>query len=319
MYPHAGFAGVRARLSEIFHLGGMVNMANTGAVSDFIEVSTDALVSADIGDRYGNLRLVNPGAYAAMERSIAQYGQVTPVVVGQPAGSKYEMVDGFKRYRAGKKLGLKSLSCRVLKGKDRALKSAMLYLNTQISSIGDLEQGMIIQSFYKEDGLSQVEIAKLLGRHKSWVSRRLSLVERLSDEVIEQMRLGLVSSSIGRELALLPCGNQRGALKTLQKYRFTVRETARLVSLLMNQPAWNHETILNFPEEILSARQSPRPKKSVMDSLTKFYGDLSTIERLCTGCAANCSQLNNLDEQKVLSGIERITDVLTEIRKQFSF
>jgi ParB-like chromosome segregation protein Spo0J len=229
------------------------------------------------------------------------------------------MVDGFKRYRASKKLGLKSLSCRVLKGKDRALKSAMLYLNTQISSIGDLEQGMIIQSFYKEDGLSQVEIAKLLGRHKSWVSRRLSLVERLSDEVIEQMRLGLVSSSIGRELALLPCGNQRGALKTLQKYRFTVRETARLVSLLMNQPAWNHETILNFPEEILSARQSPRPKKSVMDSLTKFYGDLSTIERLCTGCAANCSQLSNLDEQKVLSGIERITDVLTEIRKQFSF
>ena len=314
MYPHAGFAGVRARLSEIFHLGGMVNMANTGAVSDFIEVPTD-----DIGDRYGNLRLVNPGAYAAMERSIAQYGQVTPVVVGQPAGSKYEMVDGFKRYRASKKLGLKSLSCRVLKGKDRALKSAMLYLNTQISSIGDLEQGMIIQSFYKEDGLSQVEIAKLLGRHKSWVSRRLSLVERLSDEVIEQMRLGLVSSSIGRELALLPCGNQRGALKTLQKYRFTVRETARLVSLLMNQPAWNHETILNFPEEILSARQSPRPKKSVMDSLTKFYGDLSTIERLCTGCAANCSQLSNLDEQKVLSGIERITDVLTEIRKQFSF
>ena len=314
MYPHAGFAGVRARLSEIFHLGGMVNMANTGAVSDFIEVPTD-----DIGDRYGNLRLVNPGAYAAMERSIAQYGQVTPVVVGQPTGSKYEMVDGFKRYRASKKLGLKSLSCRVLKGKDRALKSAMLYLNTQISSIGDLEQGMIIQSFYKEDGLSQVEIAKLLGRHKSWVSRRLSLVERLSDEVIEQMRLGLVSSSIGRELALLPCGNQRGALKTLQKYRFTVRETARLVSLLMNQPAWNHETILNFPEEILSARQSPRPKKSVMDSLTKFYGDLSTIERLCTGCAANCSQLNNLDEQKVLSGIERITDVLTEISKQFSF
>jgi ParB/RepB/Spo0J family partition protein len=292
----------------------MVNMANTGAVSDFIEVPTD-----DIGDRYGNLRLVNPGAYAAMERSIAQYGQVTPVVVGQPTGSKYEMVDGFKRYRASKKLGLKSLSCRVLKGKDRALKSAMLYLNTQISSIGDLEQGMIIQSFYKEDGLSQVEIAKLLGRHKSWVSRRLSLVERLSDEVIEQMRLGLVSSSIGRELALLPCGNQRGALKTLQKYRFTVRETARLVSLLMNQPAWNHETILNFPEEILSARQSPRPKKSVMDSLTKFYGDLSTIERLCTGCAANCGQLSNLDEQKVLSGIERITDVLTEIRKQFSF
>ena len=106
-------------------------MAKTGEVGEFIVVSTD-----EIGERYGNLRLVNPVAYAAMERSIAQYGQITPVVVGQPAGSKYEMVDGFKRYRASKKLGHKSLSCRVLKGKDRVLKSAMLYLNTQVSSIG---------------------------------------------------------------------------------------------------------------------------------------------------------------------------------------
>jgi hypothetical protein len=141
----------------------------------------------------------------------------------------------------------------------------------------------------------------------------------LSDEVIEQMRLGLVSSSIGRELARLPRGNQKGALKTLQKYRFTVRETARLVSLLTNEPTWNHEAILSFPEPILSDRQPPRPKKSEMDTLIRFYGDLSTIERLCTGCAAKCAQLSNVDGQKVLSAVERITDVLTEIGSQFSF
>jgi len=233
-------------------------MAVTGANGNYIEISTD-----EIGDRYGNLRLVNPVAYAAMERSIVQYGQITPVAVGQPAGSKYEMVDGFKRYRASKKLGHGSLLCRVLEGKGRVLKSAMLYLNMQASSIGDLEQGMIIASLNKEDGLNQVEIATLFGRHKSWVCRRLSLVQRLSDEVIEQMRLGLVSASIGRELARLPRGNQKGALKTLQKYRFTFRETARLVSLLMNEPTWNHEAILNFPEPILSDRQaSPEKARS---------------------------------------------------------
>jgi ParB/RepB/Spo0J family partition protein len=288
----------------------MGNMTKTGAVGDFIELST-----GEIGERYGNLRLVNPGAYAAMERSIAQYGQITPVVVGQPAGGKYEMVDGFKRYRASKKLGLKNLSCRVLKGKDRALKSAMLYLNMQVSSIGDLEQGMIIQSFSKEDGLSQVEIATLLGRHKSWVSRRLSLVQRLSDEVIEQMRLGLVSTSIGRELARLPRGNQKGALETLRKYRFTVRETARLVSLLFNQPAWNHDAILNFPEPILLDRQPPRPKKPGVDTLIR---DLLLIERLCTRCAA-CNLRSDLEDEKVLLGIERIAELLTKIRSRFSF
>ena len=63
----------------------MVNMAVTGANGNYIEISTD-----EIGERYGSLRLVNPMAYASMERSIAQYGQMTPVAVGQPAGSKYE-------------------------------------------------------------------------------------------------------------------------------------------------------------------------------------------------------------------------------------
>ena len=43
---------------------------------------------------------------------------------------------------------------------------------------------------------------------KAWVSRRISLIERLCEEVIEHIRLGLCSASIGRELARLPRGNQ---------------------------------------------------------------------------------------------------------------
>jgi hypothetical protein len=32
----------------------------------------------------------------------------------------------------------------------------------------------------REDGLSQLQVAELLERHKSWVCRRLALLERLS-------------------------------------------------------------------------------------------------------------------------------------------
>ena len=150
---------------------------------------------------------------------------------------------------------------------------------------------------------------------KSWVCRRLSLVQRLSDEVIEQMRLGLVNASIGRELARLPRGNQKGALKTLQKYRFTSRETARLVSLLMNEPRWNQEAILAFPEPILSDRQPPRPKKPGVDMLTR---DLLSIEKLCTGCLT-CDLQSGLEFEKVSSSIDRITELLKEVRSRFSF
>jgi len=68
---------------------------------------------------------------------------------------------------------------------------------------------MILQSLHRDDGLSQIEIATLLGRDKSWVSRRISLIERLADEVRRHLELGLISASVGRELARLPRGNQR--------------------------------------------------------------------------------------------------------------
>jgi hypothetical protein len=117
----------------------------------------------------------------------------------------------------------------------------------------------VVHSLCREDGLSQVEVAVLVGRHKSWVCRRLSLIERLCDEALEHIRLGLIGKSIGRELTRLPRGNQQGALRTILKYRFCSRESARLVSLVLERPRWDCETLLNFPIEILSERTLMRP------------------------------------------------------------
>ena len=58
---------------------------------------------SDIGERYADLRIIVPQAERAMERSMRHYGQMTPVVVGCEDGNTYEMVDGFKRLRAGRK------------------------------------------------------------------------------------------------------------------------------------------------------------------------------------------------------------------------
>ena len=110
-----------------------------------------------------------------------------------------------------------------------------------------------------EDGLSQVEIAVLLGRHKSFVCRRLQLVEKLSGSVLDHLKLGLINITTARELARLPHGNQAKALSTIIKHRFTSAETSRLVSLLLREPRWNHANILYFPEPILKDRQSDPP------------------------------------------------------------
>ena len=96
-----------------------------------------------LDERLERYRLAQPKLEQQMLKSIRDYGQLSPVVVCQLDGQTV-LVDGFKRLRAA----------RTLKG-----------------------YALVI-----EDGLQQIEVAQMLGRHKSWVNRRLALIERLCNE-----------------------------------------------------------------------------------------------------------------------------------------
>ena len=112
----------------------------------------------------------------------------------------------------------------------------MLQLNRVGRAISGMEEALVVHSLYHEDGLSQVEIGVLLGRHKSWVCRRLSLIERLSDEAQQSIRLGLLPASLGAELARLQRCNQDLLLESIRKHRLSWRETRKVVAALENSP-----------------------------------------------------------------------------------
>jgi ParB/RepB/Spo0J family partition protein len=261
-----------------------------------------------VGERYAQLRIVQPAAEKSMERSMQRHGQLTPVVVGKH-DSGYEMVDGFKRLRAGRRLGYQSLSARVMVGGQRAMKAAIIYLNTKARTIAEIESALVIRSLYRQDHLSQVEIATLLDRHKSFVCRRLQLVERLSDEVIEHLKLGLINITIGRELARLPAGNQAKALAATLKYGFTGKECAHLVSLLLQQPANSNELLLCYPGPILNGRHEPRPGR---DWCRLFYNRLVKMDLYLS--AVTQGQLSTCQRPFLLPAIERLQSVLAGIR-----
>jgi ParB-like chromosome segregation protein Spo0J len=209
-----------------------------------------------VGEKFVELRIVKPRMVLAMERSLLKYGQLSPVVCLR-ADRGYEMIDGFKRLHASRLLRRPTLMARVLTMTDRAGKAAIIQLNKTGGAISDLEEAMVLRSLYRDDKLSQPEIAVLLGRHKSWVSRRISLIERVCDEVQQDIRLGLVSVSVGREVARLPRGNQKATAAAVIKHRFTARETAKLVSYILSRPGYEYETILQSPWETVEPRERP--------------------------------------------------------------
>ena len=255
-----------------------------------------------ISERFGYLRIINPQADKAMLRSMEKYGQMTSVVVSRMEKGRYEMLDGFKRLRAGRALLLPSLNARILDLGIRAGKVALMQLNWIGKSISSMEEAMVVHSLYHEEGLSQVEIATLLGRHKSWVCRRVSLIERLSDEVQENIRLGLLPISMGVELSKLQRSNQEALLETIRKHHLTWRETRKMVSALQSNP-WNDPAcILRNPWEILEPEgQVVMTPSRISDPVAReLHRKLLTMQEHCriAGFAISTTELGQFSEEE---------------------
>jgi ParB-like chromosome segregation protein Spo0J len=106
---------------------------------------------AAMGETYGSLRIVNPRADEAMLTSIKRYGQLTPVVCAKR--DSYELIDGFKRLRACRRIGKETLKAKILVASERVLKAAIIQLN-RLRPIRELEEAMVLSSLHREDGLT---------------------------------------------------------------------------------------------------------------------------------------------------------------------
>lgn len=213
----------------------------------------DTLALTDLDDRYARLRIAHPGAERAVRDSLRRLGQLTPIVVCE-RGEVRAVVDGFKRVAAARTLGFATLRGRVMQLGETAALAALVSLNRAGRGLTDLEEGLVVRTLCREHGLEQVAVAELLGRHKSWVSRRLSLVERLADAVATDVRVGLLSTTVAREVARLPRGNQASVATTIRREALTSREAALLVTLFAKTSGVAEQRhLLERPREALVA------------------------------------------------------------------
>jgi hypothetical protein len=164
---------------------------------------------------------------------------------------RYELIDGFKRLGAARRLvPLESLAARLLEADERAAKAAIYGLNRAGGRTRELEEAWIIHALVRDDGMSQVEVAELLGRHKSWVCRRLALIERLGLKARDDLRVGLLSPTAARQIVRLPEGNQGEVLDAARREALAGAELTGLVDLWLGcANASQQQYILAHPRE----------------------------------------------------------------------
>lgn len=211
-----------------------------------MESTEMAIVELD--QRYSALRLACPETEAGLRRSLERDGMREGVVVsaGVQEGA-HVLLDGFKRVRVAQSLGWERVPVRVVRVGVGGSHALILSMNRPRRGLREVEEGWLVRSLVRSEGLTQGEVAEILGRHKSWVCRRLKLVEQLIDEVQEQVRLGLVPASTARELVRLPRGNQLLGALAVAEHHLSSREAASLVSGFLKADGTVRLTLLDDP------------------------------------------------------------------------
>lgn len=241
-----------------------------------LSVELDAL---DV--HYEVLRMRSPEAVSAVERSLRSHGQLTAISVVRQ-DEQFAVLDGFKRLRAARELGWTTLRAQILDIEGPQAKAAVLVLNEQ-GGLSELEQGWLVASLYRDDGLNQPQIGVLLGRHKSWVCRRLLLVEQLCDAVQVDVRLGLLPVRSAVALARLPRCNQGEVEQVVLRRGLTTAQTEQLVAAFLPADPQGRRQVL---DDWASGRGTRAPfqrrRPSGSTPAQRILTDVTTLSRTVT-------------------------------------
>lgn len=131
--------------------------------------------------RYEDRRLKNRAQEGRLLSSIAERGIEEPLE-GVGTNSVRVLLNGFKRYRCARKLGIELAPYTSL-GEDEATGIVVLLRISKTKSLSILEQAGFVDELRSLQKLSVAEIAELLSRSKAWVSMRVGLIGEMTDKI----------------------------------------------------------------------------------------------------------------------------------------
>jgi ParB family transcriptional regulator, chromosome partitioning protein len=209
--------------------------------------------------RFAPLRLHDASKLARLVASIEQQGQLMPVVAVPEADKEghWVLIDGYRRREALQRLGADRIWVDAWEGSvDEALMACLARGPDRAWEA--IEEAALIAELSSRHSLQAIAVQ--LGRDVSWVSRRLSLIKALPEDLLDQVRAGRISLwAATRILAPLARANSEHArtlLARLEQQPLSTRELQRLYEQYGQATKVQRQRLVENPALFLKAVQS---------------------------------------------------------------
>lgn len=216
------------------------------------------------------------------------------LIRAEPA--RYRLIYGHQRYRAAQLEGWKRIRATIwdLQGRDPIFKQ--LAENQRRSNIGPIEEAEAFRYLIEKKGMSQSEISREYGCHRSHVSHRLQLLRGLDEKVLPLVGNGPKQLSGAKALAItqLPVEEQKKVAKSAISQGWTVQKIEREVKTIKQQRVTLKQAKTDEPTELVI----PQPVQLPHLKLRADLDDLE-IQKL-----ALWALLRNGNDQEVLDYLE---------------
>ena len=114
------------------------------------------------------------------------------------AQERPQVLDGFTRWEAAQQVrGMTTLLVRLIEVDDRGPRRRFTGSTRRVGGRTSWKKRGSFRRWCARTGCPRAEVAELLGRHKSWVCRRLALLEKLAADVRQDLEVGLLTPDRG--------------------------------------------------------------------------------------------------------------------------
>ncbi len=232
---------------------------------------------------YSHTRIKSDKALAKMQNSINVYGQIVPALVVSEK-DRFVLIDGHLRLLALKASGHDCIKIQIVSEDESGALFTLLVKNND-QQLEIVEQAALIQELHTHFRYSFGEIAKRLGRDKSWVKRRLDLIESLPEATHHAVMSGKLSSwAASHVLVPLSRVNEQDCIDLTKKIIADPLSTRELVCLY-NHYKKSNRTIRDriiadpplFAKTVKQQEEEKRGKQINEGPEGKWFKDISIV------------------------------------------